>query len=143
MSRPRRFWLRFFVANWYATTLCVLIIGVAVNAIINHQHPQWKAMAGVFGVATFFLWFSWYRWNANLAKAAITVSAKSGSVSLDTDGVRSTFASGATTFVPWSTFSAWKEGQNTFLLTGENAMILPFDEGTRDSIRSMLMSRIS
>lgn len=143
ISRPSRFWLRFFAANWYMSALAVLIIGIAINALVNHQDAHWGRMAGMFAIPVFFIWFSWFRWNARLAKIANAASAKSGTVSLDTDGIRSTFATGASNFVPWSSFSAWKEGRSVFLLTGESSAILPVDDGTRDSIRSLLASKIS
>jgi hypothetical protein len=143
ISRPSRFWLRFFAANWYMSVLALLIIGVAINAIVNHQDARWGPMAGMFAIAVFFIWFSWFRWNARLVKIASAASAKSGTVSLDPDGIRSTFANGASNFVPWSSFSAWKEGKSIFLLSGDSSAVLPIDGGNRDTIRSILMSRIS
>jgi hypothetical protein len=143
ISRPSRFWLRFFAANWYSTVICLMVVGIDINALVNHRVVRWGPMAGVFAFGAFFIWLSWFRWNATLEKAAGALSAKSGTVSLDTDGIRSTFANGGSSFVPWSSFSAWKEGKNIFLLSGENAAILPVDDGTRDSIRSLLMSYIS
>lgn len=143
ISRPSRFWLRFFAANWYSTAICLLVVGVAVNALVNHQNMRWGPMAGIFAFGAFFIWLSWFRWGAALNKAASGMSAKSGAVSLDADGIRVTFANGGSSFVPWSSFSAWKEGKSIFLLRGENTAILPIDDGNRDSIRSLLMSRIS
>jgi hypothetical protein len=143
ISRPRRFWLRFFAANWYSTAICLLVVGIAINALLNHQDVRWGPMAGVFAFGAFFICLSWFRWNAALEKAANAISAKSATVSLDADGIRATFANGGSSFVPWSSFSAWKEGKNIFLLSGENSAVLPIDDGNRDSIRSLLMSRIS
>lgn len=143
ISRPSRFWLRFFAANWYSTVICLLVVGIAINALLNHQDVRWGPMAGVFAFGAFFIWLSWFRWNAALDKAASAISAKSATVSLNADGIRATSANGGSSFVPWSSFSAWKEGKNIFLLSGENAAVLPIDDGNRDSIRSLLMSRIS
>jgi hypothetical protein len=143
ISRPGRFWLRFFAANWYATVICLLVAGIAINGLINHEKLHWGPLAGVFAFGAFFIWLPWFRWNSALEKAANAASAKSGTVSLETDGVRSTFANGGSSFVPWFSFSTWKEGKNIFLLSGENTAILPIDAGTRDSIRALLMSHIS
>jgi hypothetical protein len=85
ISRPSRFWLRFFAANWYSTALCLLVVGVAINALLNHENVRWGPMAGVFAFGAFFIWLSWFRWNARLEKAAVALSTKSGTVSLDSD----------------------------------------------------------
>jgi arginine exporter protein ArgO len=81
ISRPSRFWLRFFAANWYSTAICLLVVGIAINALLNHQDVRWEPMAGVFAFGAFFIWLSWFRWNAALDKAAGAISAKSAKVS--------------------------------------------------------------
>jgi hypothetical protein len=144
LSRPRYFWLRFFAANWYATAICLLVIGVGVNALIYHEHPKWGSMGIIFAIGAFFIGLSWYRWNARLSKAAGAASARSGTLALDMDGIRTTLVSGASTFVPWSSYSKWAEGRTVFLLTGKDgAAILPIDYGSREAIRGLLMSKIS
>jgi hypothetical protein len=100
-------------------------------------------MAGLFAFGAFFIWFSWNRWNANLTKSAGSLNRNAGTVSLDSDGIRSMFANGASSFVPWSSFSGWKEGESVFLLTGDSSALLPIDDGNREAIRSMLTSKIS
>lgn len=142
ISRPNRFWFRFFAANWYSTVLCLLVLGVAINSLLNHENVRWGPMAGVFAFGAFFIWLSWFRWNARLEKAAAALSAKSGTVSLGSDGIRSTFANGGSSFVPWSSFSSWKEGRSIFVLNGESAAILPSDDGNRDSIRSLIKANV-
>lgn len=142
-SRPNRFWLRFLAANWYSTVLCLLIVGVAINGLLKHQNVRWGPIAGFLAFAAFFLWLSWFRWNARLEKAAAALNAKSGTIALDSDGIRSTFANGGTSFVPWSSFTAWKEGKSIFVLTGESAAILPIEDGNRDSIRSLIRAHVN
>lgn len=144
MSRGKSFWLRFFAANWYATIICLLILGVAANALIYHQQAKWGDMSAIFAIFAFFIGLSWYRWNARLAKMAGTATSQAGTLSLDSDGIRTILASGASTFVPWSSYSKWTEGKNVFLLTGKDgAAILPIDESSRNSIRAFLADKIS
>ncbi|GGA57397.1 hypothetical protein GCM10011507_05930 [Edaphobacter acidisoli] len=144
LSRPRRFWLRFFAANWYATALCVIALGAGINALIHHEQVKWDVMGMLLAIGGGFIGFSWYRWNAALAKAAQNASARSGTLSLDADGVRTQLASGTSTFLPWSTYSKWTEGTSVFLLTGnDGATVVPIDDGNRDAIRSLLTSNIS
>jgi hypothetical protein len=142
--RPTKFWLRFFAANWYCTAICLLIIGIAINGVVTHQQLHWRNMAIVFCIAAGFIWFSWNRWNAKLAKIAETAGTRSGTLVLDSDGIRTTSQSGASNFVPWSSYEKWKEGKGVFLLTGsDGAAIIPIDDGHRDSIRMLLTSKIS
>lgn len=143
ISRPNRFWFRFLAANWYSTVLCLLMVGVSINALLNHETVRWGPLAGVFAFGAFFIWLSWFRWNARLEKAAEVLSAKSGTITLGSDGLRSTFANGGSNFVPWSSFTACKEGSSIFVLTGESAAVLPIDDGNRDSIRSLIRAHVN
>jgi hypothetical protein len=144
ISRPKRFWLRFFAANWYSSAICLLIIGVAIHALVYNEHPKWGSMAVGFAIFASFIGFSWYRWNAKLSKIAEAASARSGTFSLDADGVRTILASGSSTFVPWSSYDKWTEGKNVFLLTGKDgSAIIPIDDGNRETLRGLLVSKIS
>jgi hypothetical protein len=144
MSRSRYFWLRFFAANWYATLICLVVIGVAVNALVHNEHPKWRAMAIMFAIGSFFIGWSWYRSNRGSSAGAKALSARSGTVSLDADGIRTILTSGASTFIPWSSYAKWKEGKSVFLLTGsEGLAILPIEEGSRDAVRGILSSKVS
>jgi hypothetical protein len=144
MSRPKYFWLRFLGANWYATTICLLIVGVAINALVNHEHANWKSMALFFTICASLIGWSWYRSNTAVSAAAKTLSARSGTVSLEADGIRTTLLSGASTFVPWSSFSTWKEGESVFLINGKDGIaILPIDDGFRETMRGILTSQVN
>ena len=143
MLRPRYFWLRFFAANWYATVICLLIVGAAANAAIHHEQARWGSMAIAFAIGMFFIGLSWYRWNGRLTKKAQLTSSRAGTLSLDLDGVRTTLSNGTSTFIPWSNYDKWLEGQEIFLLQGNDAnTVIPVD-GTRDAIRGLLASKIS
>ena len=143
MSRGRSFWLRFFAANWYGTALLLLVVVVGANGAIHHQQMKWGAMLGFAAICVFFIGLSWYRWNSRLAKIAGASNARSGTLSLESDGIRMTSASGASTFVPWSSYNKWIEGKSVFLLTGnDGTAILPIDDGNRESVRGLLTSQI-
>jgi hypothetical protein len=144
MSRPRYFWLRFLISNWYATALCLVSVGVSISSLIQHENPKTGPAATLFGVGAIFLVLSWYRWDLKLTKSAELASARSGALSLDDDGVRTTLATGASTFLPWSSYSKWIEGELVFVLTGRDAAtIIPLDNSNREAIRGLLMSKIS
>jgi len=144
LSRPRYFWLRFFAANWYATVICFLVIWAGMNALIHHEHLRWAYLTTMLAIGGFLMGFSWYRWNVSLSKTVEAVSARSGTLSLDSDGVRTTLITGALVFVPWSSYSKWVEGKSIFLLTGsDGATIVPIDDGMRDIVRGLLTSKVS
>ena len=143
MSRSKYFWLRFFVANWYATALCLLLIGVAINALVSGGHPQWGAMGLLFVICSFFIWFSWYRYNRSLPKSASGMSERAGTLLLGPDGIKMELASGASTFIPWSSYTKWQEGKSVFVITGkEGATVIPIEDGSNHTIRNLLLSKI-
>lgn len=143
LSRPRFFWLKFFAANWYASLICIVIIGVDVYAIINQQTRKLQNSAIPLAVVAGLLVFSWNRWRWRASKALTSANERIESLSLDSDGVRIRLTSGTATFVPWSSYRNWREGRSIFLLTGaDGATIIPADEGNREAIRSLLIGSV-
>jgi len=142
LARPRFFWLRFFAYSWYSTALCVVVLYTDVNALLQHKPIHWDATGTLLGLALLFYGLRYSRWRARLAKVASTRT-RNTSISLDTDGVRTRQESGATTFVPWTSFTKWSEGKNVFLLTSASGTtVLPVDETNRDSVRALLQGYV-
>ena len=75
LSRSKYFWLRFFAANWYASIICLLILGVGISDLIHHTQPRWDLMALYLAVFGGFIAFSWYRYNEKIAKAGVAQNA--------------------------------------------------------------------
>lgn len=143
LSRPRRFWLRFFAANWYMSLLSLGVIGVDLNTLLHHGTPEWGPTGILLAIAGGFIYFSWFRWNSKVSSSLRTANRRIESLSLDRDGVKIKLRSGASTFVPWSSYSRWIEGKDIFLLVGEDGVtIVPTDEGSRASVRGLLASQI-
>ena len=143
LSRPPRFWLKFFAANWYMSLLSLLVIGVDVNVLLHHGTPQRGPTGILLAIAGIFIYFSWSRWKSKVSNSLKTANQKIETLSLDPDGVRIKLNSGASTFVPWSSYSKWTEGESIFLLVGKDGLtILPTDEGNRASVRGLLASQI-
>ena len=144
LSRSRRFWLKFVAANWYMSLLALGVIGADINVLVNHRTPQWGPTGILLAIATAFIYFSWYRWKTKVSKSLQTANGRIECLSLDPDGVRIKLDSGASTFVPWSSYSRWAEGKSIFLLVGKDGVtIVPADEGSRESVRGLLASQIS
>ena len=141
LSRPRNFWWRFLAANWYATAICLLILGTALSGLRADSHLHWNLMALYLLVFGFFLWLSWYRYHARVAKS---LGVARSSLQLDLDGVRTVLHDGTSIFLPWSRFQSWREGKAVFvLITTDGTLVLPADEGQRGSMRTLLASKIS
>src|ERR1700735_5377006 len=119
LLRPKKFWLKFLMASWYATALLVVAIVVMIdNTLIDHQPPKWNAIGICFGVAAIRYTISWSRWNARQTKAMVALKPVAGTRSLESGGIQTTLASGASNFVPWSSYDKWIEGESVFVLTG-------------------------
>ena len=144
LSRSRYFWLRFIAANWYMSAIVLVVVGVNVNMLSNHQAPKLGPSALMLAIAAAFIGFSWYRTNTRPANATLAAITRIEGLSLDPDGVRVRLKSGTTTFVPWSSFTKWAEGRTVFVLSGsDGTTILPIDEGNRDALRNLLSSNVS
>jgi hypothetical protein len=145
LLRPKNFWLNFLLASWYATALLIVAIAVLVNnTLIEHEPPKWNAIAICLVLAAIRYSISWSRWNARQVKAAGALKPGVGTRSLESTGIQTTLATGATSFVPWSSYNKWVEGETVFVVTGSaGPVILPVDMGNRDSLRGLLQSRIA
>lgn len=144
LSRSKKFWLKFFAANWYGTLICLVVIGADVNLLANHQAQKLGPSLLLFVIMAGLMVFSYYRWQSKVSKALQSSHVRIESQSLDSDGIRIKLKTGTETFVPWSSYNKWTEGKNIFLLTGtDGTTIIPTDDGNRDALRGMLSSRIS
>jgi drug/metabolite transporter (DMT)-like permease len=141
LMRPRRFWFRFFTANWYASLLVAIVVGANVVRLNNGQ-PLRLGQAGLLlALAAAMFVLTYFLWNRKVCKNLQAATARIQSIDLDPEGVRIQLITGATTSVPWSSFSKWIEGETVFVLLGKDGTtILPAGDATRDSIRAMLVS---
>jgi hypothetical protein len=144
MSRPTSFWFKFFLANWYSLGLALVVIAANVTALANHRHVQVRPVATLLAICAFFIGYRWYRWNDRISRAALAASGRSGTLALETSGIQKTLATGASTFVPWASYTGWREGKSVFVLSGKDgSTVIPIDDGTRESIRGLLASNIN
>ena len=143
LSRPKNFWFKFAIANWYATFICVAVIAVDVNQMAHGRAPRWDLTALLVAVCGALVGYSWYRWNARVSNSLRVSTARIESLSLDGDGIRVTLRTGTSTFIPWSSYTKWMEGKTVFLVTGKDgAAILAIEDGNRETIRGLLSSNI-
>jgi hypothetical protein len=144
LSRSRLFWLRFLAVNWYATTLCVVVICVVVNAEIHHQQVQWRGILIVLAMIAAIYSFAWFRYTRKFSRLAARSAVRNKTCTLDGDGIHIVAESGATSFAPWESFDRCLEGKLIFLLKGNDAvMAIPFDDSNRDSLRGYIRSNIA
>lgn len=144
ITRGKRFWLRFFVANWYGTVICLLVLGTAIHGVFNGTHLHYGPMLLCFLLFGSLIWFSYYRYTRGLSTAAARLNADAATISLEQDGIKTVAASGASSFAPWSIFTSFAEGRSVFVLSGrERTIVLPVDEPHREVIRGLLRSKIA
>jgi hypothetical protein len=144
LLKPKNFWLKFFAANWYATLIGIIAIGVNANLLIQGKPVRLGPSAGLLLFVAAALFYSWYRWAGKVSKAFLAASQHVRELSLEADGLKSVSDTGASKFVPWSSYESWSEGKSIFLLKGKDgSAILPVDGGSREALRSFLQTKIS
>jgi hypothetical protein len=146
LNRTKMYWPRVFLANWYATLLLIVVIWAAIARIIAGKPIQLSSL-GLLLIPIFFLGFYWYRTQQNVRTAASQLSDTQGNASVDGKGISATASTGATSFVPWSEYSGWKEGADVFTLTtGKSFRVLTkrgLGEADLEQLRSVFRAQIS
>ncbi len=146
LNRNKRYWLNLFLANWYATILLIVILWAEIARIVAGK-PIQLASLWIVLIPVFFLWLYWYRTQSSISKAASELSDTAGSASLDSDGIHATASTGATSFIPWSQYSAWKESTEVFTLTTGKTFRVFSKRGLSESevgqLRSLFQSQVN
>ncbi len=146
LNRSKMYWPRVFLANWYASLLLIVIVWAEIARYVSGKPVQASA-AGLVLIPVFFLWLYWFRTQGAVRKAASELSDTQGTASIDGKGISAYSSTGATSFVPWSQYSGWKEGQDVFTLTtGKTFRVLAkrgLSEGEIEQLRSTFHAQIS
>jgi len=146
LNRTKMYWPKFFLANWYASLLLVVIVWAEIARIADGK-PIQPGSLGVLLIPVFLFWFYWFRTQGNVRKAASQLSDTQGSASVDGKGISSASSSGATSFVPWSEYSGWKEGRDVFTLTTDKSFRVftkrGLSEAELEQLRSTFRTQIS
>jgi hypothetical protein len=116
LNRSKTYWLKLIAANWYFTLLLIVIIWAEIARLLEGK-PILLNTLPILLIPVFFLWLSWFRTRRAIEQAAQQISDIKGTAVLTEHGIDATASSGATSFVPWSAYSAWKEGPDVFTLT--------------------------
>ncbi|HYK37191.1 YcxB family protein [Alloacidobacterium sp.] len=146
LNRSRMYWPKVFLANWYATLLLIVILS-AEGARLIAGKPIQPASLGLLLIPAFLLWLYWFRTQGAVRKAALELSDTKGSASIDGKGISASFSTGATSFMPWSEYSGWKEGEEVFTLTkGKSFRVFTkrgLDEAELEQLRGIFRTQIS
>jgi len=143
LSRTKNFWFKFFLRNWYASLILIAVVGADAGKLLRGQAPNWTATIALLAVVVAAMGATWFllqrRSSQILRKSVSSIE----TLSLDPDGVRISFNTGSSSFLPWSIYSKWAEGARIFLLTGKDGVtIIPADESSRGTIRGLLSANI-
>jgi len=146
LNRTKMYWPKVLLANWYGTLLLVVIIWAEIARLIDGK-PVQPSSLGLLLIPVFLIWLYWYQTQGNLRRAASQLSDTKGSASIDGKGISSASSSGATSFVPWSEYSGWKEGRDVFTLTTEKSFRVltkrNLSEAELEQLRSIFRTQIS
>jgi hypothetical protein len=146
LNRGKMYWPKVFLANWYATLLLIVIVWADIARLIDGK-PIQVASLGLLLIPAFLLWFYWFRTQGAVRKAASQLSDSNGSASIDGKGISANSSKGATSFVPWSEYSGWKEGTDVFTLTQEKSFRVftkrGLNEAELEQLRSIFRTQIS
>jgi hypothetical protein len=146
LNRTKMYWPRFLLANWYATLMLIIIVWAEIAQLVAGK-PMRPNSLGLLLIPVFLIWLYWYRTQGNVRKAASQLSDSKGSASIDGKGITSASSSGATSFVPWSEYRGWKEGNDVFTLTTEKSFRVFTKRGLNESeleqLRSIFRTQIS
>ncbi|MBW4040470.1 MAG: YcxB family protein [Acidobacteria bacterium] len=145
LNRGYVYWFNLFRAYWYSTVLLVVILWANIARVVNGQRLQPASVCLVL-IPSFFLWFVWNRRSSAVRKTATQLSDAQASATADAKGINTKTSTGATSFVPWSDYSAWREGNDVFaLVTARNSRILSkrgLGEADLEQLRSFFRMHI-
>lgn len=149
MVRPRSYWGKLALRNWYGIGLLVAVAWGTIAGFLGQTKPNWPALGIIWAVIAAILGWSFYRAKQGQAKALTRLNAAlSDQVTLANDGVKMDGPNGATRFLPWANFKGWREGARTVLLDQAQAnqfVILPIAKMSEiewQQLRSLLKSQI-
>lgn len=148
LYRPKSYWVKIAIANWYALLLVLVLFYATVSALARSEHANWHALGMLWLIIGSILLFAFYFGRMRSSRALAAANRKlDGTFEIAADGVRGQAISGASSFLPWSTFSEWKPGKLVFALKSNTSgiTILPLDGLSADDIerlRGILRSSI-
>ena len=110
LVHPRFYWARVLLADIRGVAILLTLIWVGVRGILGRSDLAWWGVAGVWTVL--FGVFGWAYYSA-LGERAKTLASLNASLpdrtTFTADGVRWTRSSGASGFLPWNHFTAFRE----------------------------------
>lgn len=150
LNRPTTYWLKVLRANGLAIAMIVGIVWADIHIRIAGKHiPPVRfvlLLIVLLLIPVSLIWLYWYREQSAVRRAVSRPSNTPESASVDANGIRTSTSTGATSFVPWSEFSGWKEGKDVFTLTkGKSFDVLTkrgLNEAEVEQLRSLFRSQI-
>jgi len=146
MNLSKGFWVRMVVIN-LRLLLLLAVVGAAVIAKIAHQDGRdWQGIVSSLAVALLLIGFYVWRLLNTVKQGAAKVNAACDRMTLDTQGITSANAAGATSFTPWTQYQRWKEGKLVFTIgDSKNFRTVPksaMTESQTGELRGLLQSSI-
>lgn len=149
IARSKWYWPKFLLSNWYGIALLAAITWGTIAGLLGQIKPNWPAFGIIWAVIAVIFGWSFYRTKRGQTKGLTELNATlPDRISLTNEGVKSDGPNGATSFLPWTSFEGWREGQRVLLIdqTGtKRFVILPITglpDLDRQQLRGFLRSQI-
>jgi hypothetical protein len=149
MTRPKTYWPKILLANWYGILLLLAIGWATISGFLGYTKPNWRAVAIIWVVIAAIIVWSVYRVKRGESRGLAQLNSRlPDQVTLTNDGVKMDGPNGATGFLPWRNFKGWREGRQVILLDqsqGNQVVILPIaqlSEIQHQQVRQFLQSQV-
>jgi YcxB-like protein len=145
LNRGSTFWVQLLLRNLYSIFLLVIVAWLNISRFASGR-PFLPSCLILLLLPVLFIWLRWSRIQAAQRNAFSKMNDVQGFASIDANGISTSSASGATSFVPWRDFSGWKEGKDVFTLTKAKSFQVLSKRGLSETelgdLRSLLRTQI-
>jgi Na+/melibiose symporter-like transporter len=117
LTRPKLYWPRLLLANWYGAALVAVLVWATGSALLGNTEFNWRAMGAIWTVIVAIVAWSAYSVRRERAQEFAPLNATLPDRIVFTDeGVTWDGPDGARGFLPWRHFNGWREGRRVVLV---------------------------
>jgi len=150
LNRTTKSWAALIFGNLHLMLYSIAFLigaGVAIGkAVSGHDPDLWRELLILIGILLFLAAIMYFKWSGNPSKTAKRINALNGTVRFESEGLHERLGSGASSFIPWTTVTRWKEGKRVFMVcTGRTFRTIAkaqMSEGDIVYLRAILQANV-
>ena len=150
MLRPKWYWPKFALQNWYGLAIVCVILWATVAAVLEGKNTNWSGLGLLWLIVGAFVAWVVYRTKTSMSSefARLNVNLPDW-VDLTSGGIKLDGPDGEYAFQPWMSFVTWREGRRLILLNqtrDRGVLVLPIanlSDVQKEQIRQLLQANIS